>query len=116
MHKVTIYEKHSCTTCRAVAKILFQKGIKYEQIDYYVYPFSKSKLKNLLKKMDIGAKELLRRTEKMYKELDLGHKKYSDDEIIELLVLQPDLIQRPIVEFGEKAVLARPPEKVNNLF
>ncbi len=116
MHKVIIYEKHSCTTCRAVAKILFQKGIKYEQIDYYVHPFTKGKLKHLLEKMDIGANELLRKTDKMYKELDLGHKQYSDDEIIELLVLQPDLIQRPIVEYGEKAVLARPPEKVNKLF
>lgn len=116
MNKVTVYEKHACTTCRAVAKILFQNGIPYEQIDYFVYPFTKVKLKNLLKKMDIPASGLLRKTDKMYKELDLSHKHYSEDEIIELMVLQPDLIQRPIVEMGSKAVLARPPERVNLLF
>jgi arsenate reductase len=52
----------------------------------------------------------------MYKELDLGNKRYSDDEIFDLLVLHPDIIQRPIVEYGSKAILARPPEKVTRLF
>ncbi len=116
MDKITVYEKHSCTTCRAVSNILFQKGIPYEQIDYYVYPFTKVKLKNLLKKMNIPASGLLRKTDKMYKQLDLAHKNYTEDDIIELLVLEPDLIQRPIVEMGSKAVLARPAERVNLLF
>jgi arsenate reductase (glutaredoxin) len=116
MEKIIVYEKPTCTTCRSLSKILYDKGIKYEKVDYYVYPFSKEKLKMLLKKMNIPASELLRRTDRVYKELDLRNKIYSDDELIELMVLHPDLVQRPIVEKGDKAVLARPPYKVNELF
>jgi arsenate reductase (glutaredoxin) len=116
MEKIIVYEKPTCTTCRSLAKILYDKGISYEKVDYYVYPFTKVKLKNLIKKMGVPASELLRRTDSVYKDLDLRHKNYSDDELIELMVLHPDLVQRPIVEMGNRAVLARPPHRVNELF
>jgi arsenate reductase (glutaredoxin) len=116
MEKITVYEKPTCTTCRSVSKILFEKGISYDKVNYYIHPFSKTRLKNLIKKMGIPASELLRKNETIYRELDLKHKLYTDDELIELMVSQPDLIQRPIVEKGDKAVLARPPEKILELF
>jgi arsenate reductase (glutaredoxin) len=115
MEKLTIYEKPTCTTCRSVAKILFDLGISFDKVDYYIHPFTKSKLKDLLAKMDIPASELLRKSDRLYKELDLKNKIYSDDEIIDLMVLHPDIIQRPIVEKGDKAVLGRPPEKIRTL-
>ena len=116
MEQITVYEKPTCTTCRKVSKILIEKGIDFEKINYYIEPFSKSKLKSLLKKMNIKPEELLRKNEKAYKEIDIKNKKYSDEEILNLMIKNPDLVQRPIVEMGDKAVLGRPPEKINELF
>ena len=53
MQKVTVYEKPTCTTCRKTIKLLEEKGIEFSRINYYIKPFSKSKLKTLLKKMNI---------------------------------------------------------------
>jgi arsenate reductase (glutaredoxin) len=116
MEKITIYQKPTCSTCRSVSKILFDMGVKFDKVDYYIHPFTKEKLKVLLKKMHMPASELLRRTDRIYKELDLAHKEYTDNEIIELMIRHPDIIQRPIVEKGNKAVLARPPKRIKELF
>ncbi len=116
MEQITVYEKPTCTTCRKVSKILIDKGIDFEKVNYYIEPFSKSKLKSLLKKMNIKPEELLRKNDIAYKELDFKNKKYSDEEILNLMIKNPDLVQRPIVEMGDKAVLGRPPEKINELF
>jgi arsenate reductase len=69
----------------------------------------------LIGKMDISPRELLRTGEAVYKELDLGKRELSDDELIKLMAEHPDLIQRPIVERGERAVLGRPTERIREL-
>lgn len=116
MKQLTVYEKPTCTTCRKVSKILMDKGIDFEKVNYYIEPFSKSKLKSLLKKMGMKPSELLRRNEKVYIELDIKNKNYSEEEILNLMIQNPDLVQRPILELGDKAVLARPVENINSLF
>jgi len=65
--------------------------------------------------MKLAPRELLRTSEPIYRELGLGKREFSDDEIISLMLKHPDLIQRPIVERGEKAVLARPVENIKAL-
>ena len=100
----------------AIKPSLIQWWIDFEKVNYYIEPFSKSKLKSLLKKMNMKPEELLRKNENAYKELDIKNKKYSDEEILNLMIKNPDLVQRPIVEMGDKAVLGRPPEKINELF
>ena len=65
--------------------------------------------------MGIKPRELLRTGEPVYKELGLGRRELSDDEIIRLMAEHPDLIQRPIVERGERAVLGRPTERIKEL-
>jgi arsenate reductase (glutaredoxin) len=60
--------------------------------------------------------ELLRKNEEAYKKPGIAKKNYSEDEILNLMIKNPDLVQRPIIEMGEKAVLARPPEKLKELF
>ena len=65
--------------------------------------------------MGIAPRELLRASESIYRELELGKKNFSDDEVISLMVEHPDLIQRPIVERGDRAVLGRPVENVKAL-
>ena len=77
-------------------------------VNYYVEPIPRSMLVALLRKMGMSAKDLLRKTEPIYKELGLASKPLSEDALIDLMVAHPDLIQRPIVERGEKAILARP--------
>ena len=114
MEKITVYEKPTCTTCKKVVQILKEKGIEFEEINYYIAPFTQEKLESLLAKMGMKPSDLLRKNEKAYKKLDL--KSYDESQILELLLLESDLIQRPIVEKGDKAILARPPEKLYELF
>jgi arsenate reductase len=116
MKKIKVYEKPTCTTCRNVSKLLVENGVDFEKVNYYIEPFSRSQLQSLLKKMKIKPSELLRKKEEIYKKLKIKEKNYSEDQILELLIKHPDLVQRPIIEMGNKAVLARPPEKLNELF
>ena len=113
--KITVYEKPTCSKCREVDKILRESGQDYEKINYYVEPLGEPKLLDLLKKMNIPARELLRSSEPIYKELNLAKSDLSDRELVKLMVKHPDLIQRPIVERGTKAVLGRPTENIRAL-
>lgn len=116
MNKITIYQKPTCTTCRQVHKALVESGVDFDAVDYYVKPISKTKLKELLRKMGLPAAELLRKKEDIYKKvIGSSDKDRTEDEILELMVKHPDLIQRPIVEKGEKAILARPAEKLKEI-
>ena len=110
--RITIYQKPTCTTCRQVYKALVEAGVDVEAVNYYVEPLSKSQLQKLLKKMTLSARELLRTKEPVYKELLLSEKVVSETELIDLMVHYPDLIQRPIVEKGNRAILARPAERI----
>ena len=116
MAKITVYEKPTCTTCRKVAKALTENGVDFEKVNYYIKPFTKTQLKTLLGKMKMQPSELLRKNEKAYKELDFKNKNYTKAQILTIMIKNPDLVQRPIIEKGKKAILARPPEKINELF
>lgn len=116
MRKITVYEKPTCTTCRKTVKILTEKGIDFNKVNYYIKPFTKNKLRTLLKKMDMKPSELLRKNESAYKELKFKENDYSEAQILDFMVENHDLVQRPIVEIDEKAILARPAEKINELF
>ena len=117
MPKITIYQKPACTTCRQVYTALKESGVDFDSVNYYLDPIPKSKIKELLKKMGIPARDLLRSKEEIYKKLKLSEKAgdLSDDEVIDLMVKHPDLIQRPIVEKGSKAILARPAERIKEI-
>lgn len=112
---MTIYQKPTCSTCREVYKALKESGVEMEAVDYYIEPLSEAMLKELVKKMGIKASELFRKKEEIYKELRLGEKEVSDEEAIKLMVKHPDLMQRPIVEKGNKAILARPAERLKEI-
>ena len=96
-------------------KLLRESGIAYEKVNYYTEPLSKKKLTELLRKMNMKPRELLRKSEPVYKELGLAEDKFGDSELITLMIEHPDLIQRPIVERGDRAVLGRPTENVREL-
>lgn len=113
--KITVYEKPTCTKCREMDRFLRESNVDFSKINYYLEPLSEKKLRELIKKMGIKPRELLRTSEPVYRELGLGKKDFSDNEIIALMVKHPDLIQRPIVERGDRAVLGRPTENVKAL-
>lgn len=115
MQKITVYQKPTCTTCRQVYAALREAGVDFEAIDYYTDPIPKATLRGLLRKMGMPARELLRTREERYKTLRLGERELSEDEILDLMVQYPDLIQRPIVEKGQRAILARPAERIREI-
>lgn len=96
-------------------KLLRESGIPFEKVNYYNEPLTKKKLTELIRKMNIKPRDLLRKTEPIYKELGLANDKFSDSELISLMIEHPDLLQRPIVERGDRAVLGRPTENVKEL-
>ena len=115
MSNITIYQKPTCTTCRQVHKALKESGVDFDAVDYYTDPIPKTKLKELLKKSGLQARDLLRTKEAIYKELKLADRELSENEILDLMVEHPDLIQRPIVEKGSRAILARPAERLKEI-
>lgn len=115
MADTIIYQKPTCSTCRQAIQLLRDGGIPFTAVNYYEQGFTKAQLKNLLKKAGLSPRDALRTKEDIYKQLGLAKKSLSDDELLEVMVAHPDLIQRPIIERGDRAVLARPAETVKQL-
>lgn len=113
--KITVYQKPTCTTCRQVHAALRDAGVDFEAVDYYTDPIPKAKLKDLLRKMGISARQLLRTNEERFKTLRLSERELTEDELVDLMVANPDLIQRPIIEKGTRAILARPAERLREI-
>jgi arsenate reductase len=113
--KIRIYQKPTCSKCRTTIGLLKERGATFEAINYYENPLTFEELKKLIVKLGIAPRELLRKGEQVYRDLKLAHRELTDDELIKLMIENPDLIQRPIVVKGNKAVLGRPPENVDEL-
>ena len=109
--RIIIYQKPTCTTCRQVYAALKESGVDFDAVDYYLEPIPRSKLVELLRKLGMKPRDLLRTKEPIYRELRLGERGLSDEALVDLMVKHPDLIQRPIVEKGARAILARPPDR-----
>ena len=112
---ITVYERPTCTKCREMDRYLREAGVDFNKVNYYIEPLSKKKLAELIAKMKIKPRDLLRKSEPIYRDLGLAKEDFTDDELISLMVKHPDLMQRPIVERGNKAVLGRPTENVKEL-
>ena len=115
MPKITIYQKPTCSTCREAIKLLNASGQDYTAVNYYERPFTKGQLKGLLKKAGLKATDIIRTKEEIYKTLGLVSKTFAEEELLDLMIKHPDLIQRPIVEKGEMVMLARPAETIKRL-
>jgi arsenate reductase len=112
---ITVYEKPTCTKCREMNRFLLDNGVDFSKVNYYLEPLTKEKLEELLGKMKLTPRDILRTSEPIYRELGLGKGEFTDDEIVALMSKHPDLIQRPIVERGDRAVLGRPTDNVKSL-
>jgi arsenate reductase len=114
MANITFYEKPTCTTCRNLTKLLIENDVDWDQVNYFVEPFTEEKLTKLLDKTGMRPYEVLRRAEPEFKETGITADT-PDSEVIAAMVKYPSIIQRPIVEVGNKAVLARLIEKALDL-
>ena len=109
---VTLYHNPRCSKSRAALGLLRDKGVEPEVILYLETPPTAKSLKALLVKLGISARDLLRKGEDAYKELNLVDEKLSEAALIKAMVENPKLIERPIAINGDKAVVGRPPENV----
>ena len=107
---VTIYHNPRCSKSRQTLALLEEKGIDPEIVLYLETPPDVKTLKNLLNKLGIEARDLLRKGEDAYKELNLKDTSLSDEKLINAMASHPKLIERPIVVNGDRAALGRPPE------
>lgn len=112
MADITIYQKPSCTTCREVFQILKETNTDFDSIDYFIDPIPKEKLKELIRKLGVPVGELIRKKDQLYQDLRLGEKQLTEGQWLDLLAIYPDLLQRPIVEKGDKAIVAKPAKKI----
>lgn len=112
--KARIYHNPRCSKSRATLGLLESRGLDLEIIDYLNDPPSKARLRQLLGKLGIGARHLVRSGEPEYSAADLPSDA-TDDQLLDLIVQHPKLLQRPIVEIGARARIGRPPEQVLEL-
>lgn len=110
-----VYEKPTCSTCRKTVELLEGTGVEFERVNYYLEPFDVETLSHLLAKGGLSPRDAMRTKQEPYKQMGLAGSDHTDDQLIELMVANPDLIQRPLVERGERVILARPPETVLEL-
>jgi arsenate reductase (glutaredoxin) len=115
MALLTVYEKRSCSTCRQLAAALEEGGVDFDRVDYHVEPLSAEQIRDLLRKAGLRPAEALRVKEPLVAELHLLDREVRDEELIALMAEHPELLQRPIVERGDRAVLARPVNRVLEL-
>jgi arsenate reductase len=111
--RITLYEKPTCSKCREAVALLQERGVDLERVDYYVQPLDRQTLERLLKKMGARPQEIVRTGEEVYRQLRLDQREVSDEEWISLLAQYPDLVQRPILETEDRAVLGRPLERIS---
>lgn len=112
MAAMTLYHNPRCSKSRSALQLLEERGLNPAIVRYLETPLSPAQLQDLLGKLGIPARQLLRSGEDEYKRLGLSDPNLTDAQLIEAMAAQPKLIERPILVVGEKAVIGRPPENI----
>jgi arsenate reductase len=110
--RIVVYQKPTCSKCRATLALLENSGKEFDAVNYYEVPLTFERLRELIDKLGLPVRDILRSDEPLARDLGLTERQLSDEELIRIMVENPDLIQRPIVVRGDEAVLCRPPENV----
>ncbi|MCB1437858.1 MAG: arsenate reductase (glutaredoxin) [Rhodobiaceae bacterium] len=111
---LTIYHNPRCSKSRQTLEILRQNGREPVIVEYLKTPPDAAALKDLLSRLRLTARDVLRTGEALYRELELAGET-SEDKLIAAIAAHPILLERPIVVSGKRAVIGRPPEKVLEL-
>ncbi len=111
--KVTIYHNPRCSKSRQTLQILQQKDLPTQVVEYLKEPPDRHTLEQILRQLQMEPRELMRKNETIYKELNLDDPGLGRDDLINAMLEHPILIERPIVVIDDKkAALGRPPENV----
>ena len=111
---IQIYHNPKCSKSRCALKLLKEANKTYQVVDYLKEGISKEQIKELLTKLQLSPIELVRTKENIWEEF-FKEKTLTDEQLIEAMVQHPQLIERPIVVVGDKAVIGRPTEKINEI-
>ncbi len=107
-----LYHNPRCSKSRQTLELLHEHGVKPVIIEYLKSPPTREQLKETLRLLGIGPRELLRRSEEEYRKYQLDDPALDDETIIEAMLAHPILIERPIIIHDGKALIGRPPERV----
>lgn len=111
---IKIYHNPRCSKSRLGVAYLEDKNVEFEIVKYLDNPFTIDELTNVLSKLNIAPIEVIRKNEAIWK-IDYKGKTLSDAELIEAMVKNPKLIERPIIVNSSKAVVARPTERIDEI-
>lgn len=114
MGKITIYHNNRCSKSRCALELIEKRTKDIEIVEYLTSPPSENELKIILRKLGVKAEDIVRRKEPIFKEKFEG-KKFTEAQWIKVLCKNPILIERPIVVRGNKAVIGRPTENLNQI-
>ena len=112
---VTIFHNPRCSKSRQTLSLIQEKNIDINIIEYLKTPPDISQLRQILKQLGYEPRQLMRKSEQIYKDLDLGNENKTEEDLVIAMTQNPILIERPIVLSGEKAAIGRPPESVLNI-
>jgi arsenate reductase len=115
MKTIEIWHNPRCSKSRQALELLKKKGIEPKIVLYLDAPPSAARLKEILGLLDMAPRELMRKQEPPYRELDLDSPARSERELVAAMTEHPILIERPVVIAGKRAVVARPPERALEL-
>jgi arsenate reductase len=115
MTAITLYHNPDCSKSRAALALLEENDAQITIVYYLEEPLERSELENLLDQLGLSLRDLLRKSEAEYEQFALGDETLSEDIVYELVLKNPILIQRPIAVAGNRALIARPPERVLEL-
>ena len=114
MGETTFYSNPSCSKCRTVSAILAERGVEAEVVEYLDEPPDRTALERLLRLLGTDdPRSILRPEQPLYDQLGLDGAGPGD--VLDAIAAHPELLQRPIVVVGDRAVVARPPERVLEL-
>ena len=105
-----IYHNNRCSKSREALALLTARGLEFEVVYYLETPPDQATLQRLLQKLGVDARQIIRSKEAEYSQLGFDNPALTDAELIAAMVTTPKLIERPIVEWPDKAIVARPPE------
>lgn len=112
MSELVIYHNPRCSKSRQTLALLEQQGVKPEVIEYLKTPPSATTLSKIIGQLGISARQLLRKAEAEYKDLNLAEESLTEQQLIQAMCEHPKLMERPIVTYNGKAKIGRPPEAV----
>ena len=113
--KITIYHNPRCSKSRQTLQLIQEAGIEPDIVEYLKVPPDAAQLKSLLSQLDLEPRDLMRKGEAVYKELNLGNPDMTVDQLIQAMVENPILIERPLVSSAGRTIIGRPPENVQAL-